>query len=126
MIALEKEWGPNHLELAKSLEKLSDTYGVLGNIEKQKIKLEHALLIYENHLGLQHPQTALTRSHLTEIFLNCLPHQETTTIRTPRSQPGSPNESYSSCKSVLYSQKTSAISPRSDGLSPVTEIIHFN
>eukprot|EP00971_Amphidinium_carterae_P319057 6341960-Amphidinium_carterae.1 len=60
----ERHFGPEHPEVATTLNALGSAYGKLGDALKQRDYLERALRIKESHFGPDHPEVASTLNNL--------------------------------------------------------------
>ncbi|WP_264706655.1 tetratricopeptide repeat protein [Wolbachia endosymbiont (group B) of Archips podanus] len=65
---LEKHYGVEHFEVAKTLINLSIPYGALGDYEEAKELLERALPIFERHYGEDHFYVALVLANLGVVY----------------------------------------------------------
>jgi tetratricopeptide (TPR) repeat protein len=68
LVIKEKEYGPNHIQTAITLENLGNAYGSLGDYTKGKELLERALVIFEKEYGPNHIQTAITLENLGNAY----------------------------------------------------------
>jgi Flp pilus assembly protein TadD len=59
----EQALGPNHPEVAQSLNNLAIIYSAQGRKAKAEPLLQRALAIWEQALGPQHPQVAIVRKN---------------------------------------------------------------
>ena len=67
----EKEYGPSHREVAKTLANLGNAHGALGDAVKQKELLERALRIKEKEYGPDHREVAITKFNLAMAHAEC-------------------------------------------------------
>jgi len=56
----ERHYGPEHVEVAKTLVSLANALGALGDTRQRKALLEKALAIEEKHYGPEHVEVAKT------------------------------------------------------------------
>ena len=68
LLLKEKQYGPDHPEVAKTLANLGNAYGLLGDAAKQRDMLERALKIKEAHYGPDHPEVAITLANLGNAY----------------------------------------------------------
>ena len=61
-------YGPNHVEIARTLGNLGNAYGALGDAAKQKELLEQALAIKERHYGRNHVKVSITLGNLSNAY----------------------------------------------------------
>ncbi|CAE7358286.1 nphp3 [Symbiodinium sp. CCMP2592] len=64
----EREFGPDHCDVATTLSNLGNAYDRLGNINKQKELLERALAINEREYGPNHHVVATTLVNLGSVY----------------------------------------------------------
>ena len=64
----EAYYGPDHIEVAMTLNNLGNAYGALGDYKTKKTYLERALRIEEAYYGPDHVEPATIRFNLA----NCL------------------------------------------------------
>ena len=60
----EREFGPDHVEVAGTLHKLGNAHGDLGDNAKKRDLLQRALAILEREYGRDHPDAAFCRRKL--------------------------------------------------------------
>ena len=61
---IEQHFGPDHPQVAQTLNNLANAHGALGDHRTEKDFLERALKIIEQHFGPDHPQVAQTLNNL--------------------------------------------------------------
>ena len=64
----ERTYGPDHPEVAKTLNNLGAAYCSLGDYAKQRDMLERALAIKERAYGRDHPEVAITLGNLGDLY----------------------------------------------------------
>ena len=64
LCARVSQFGPDHLEVAATLNGLASAHGALGDYGTKKGLLERALKIKEQHFGPDHPKVAATLNDL--------------------------------------------------------------
>ena len=60
----EREYGPDHGNVAVTLTNLGNAYGILGDLEKKQNFLERALAIEEREYGPDHRELTVTLANL--------------------------------------------------------------
>eukprot|EP00971_Amphidinium_carterae_P342758 6482180-Amphidinium_carterae.2 len=65
----EAHYGPEHVEMARTLHDLGNAYGDLGDHSKQRDYLEKALRIQEAHYGPEHVEVARTLNDLASSLV---------------------------------------------------------
>ena len=64
LVINEREYGPDHVEVAITLGSLGNAYGDLGDHTKKKAILERVLVINEREYGPDHVEVAITLYNL--------------------------------------------------------------
>merc|ERR1712217_527844 len=67
----EKEYGPEHREVAITLANLGNAYGDLGDAARKRDLLERSLRIKEREFGRMHVSSATTRFNLAMALRAC-------------------------------------------------------
>eukprot|EP00971_Amphidinium_carterae_P274437 5446043-Amphidinium_carterae.1 len=72
---MQAHYGPEHVEVAKTLHSLGNAHGALGDHAKKRDVLERVLRINEAHYGQEHVEVASTLNNLAVAlwFLEDLP-----------------------------------------------------
>jgi len=68
LIIQKRHYGLEHINVAETLNNLSNVYNTLGDVYLQKALLEEALLIKEKHYGQKHVTVANTLSNLATAY----------------------------------------------------------
>ena len=64
----EKVLGPDHSDVAESLNNLAELYRTLGDYTKAEPFYKRSLAIYENVLGPEHPYVAISLNNLARLY----------------------------------------------------------
>jgi Tfp pilus assembly protein PilF len=64
----EREYGPEHRQVATTLTNLGNAYGDLGDAARKRDLLEQALAIAEREYGPEHRQVATTLTNLGNAY----------------------------------------------------------
>ena len=64
---LERHYGPEHVDVAKTRRGLGKTHLVLGDVAAARSQLERAIEFYEAKFGANHRETCRCRDTLTSL-----------------------------------------------------------
>jgi tetratricopeptide (TPR) repeat protein len=76
LVIIERDYGPEHVEVAGILGNLANAYGALGDHQEQQRLLQHALVIEERYYGAEHVVVASTLNNLANAYGDLGNHQE--------------------------------------------------